>query len=870
MAGHVLRSTWDICGIGAGSHRKRSDRHLTFPVSNGYIDGGVSEGTPRRLAEVIGIPWGVGDMEPLGVDDPRRLGPYHIIAKLAPGDDDPSAAAHLYLARSAGGVRTVLISTPSAEFADDDAYRSRFLAEAENARRLGGAWSLARLAPVEVSDNASARPWSAYPYRPMLPLPSVLRACGGSLPVRTARALGAALAETLAEIHGVGLTHAGIAPGTVFVAGDWPWLGGFGAVRAAGPDGRSRVGFPGLAADDLPPEQLAGGRPRPLGDVYALGAVLAYAVTGRRLPGAGDLPEELRNIVLPCLAPDPADRPTAAALVDGLTRVVRSPLPPSATLAPSGRTPTVLDSGAAGSLAAVPAGGPGATALDGGIGGAAVLLSPGWLPAPVVVALAEQSSATLAAEVEPTEAESAAGVSLKERAPTPGGAPGPPEPTASRGDMPGAPHAPTRLSGGVTVTEAGSPPRQDVPSRRALLVGAACGSAGLALGSGVMWMATAEDDPPPPTRAERLAAANHSRHRLVGAPPTPLWRYDVPGGPPGHPPLIWADKVAVVANEAAVIGLDLRTGKRLWAQDQVRAGGRLLPIGKDSILVPGAGLAVLSAETGDIQWRPKSFRPGGRTPDTAPLAAEGETVWFAAGRRGSGAADDGAVIAYDLAGRKELWRSPLPGGFDEGYLTKDALVVRGDTFLAFDRDRGTRQWRRSYEGVAAGRPVTTDGRSTLIAAVSTTLRGYGLAHGGGAEWSVKAKGRAGSGRTADFGAPVVHGDVVYATDGGYAVHALSTATGEVRWQRTYAFAMKTLSGARTPDTAVDPSGHTVLTANDVEVDAFDAEDGALRWRFMDLGGAADKGPIMARRRVAVTDGLAVVVSGRSVYALPLR
>ncbi|CDR06076.1 PQQ-binding-like beta-propeller repeat protein [Streptomyces iranensis] len=808
-------------------------------------------------------------MEPLSGDDPRRLGPYYLIARLAPDKEDPSAADRLFLARSAGGVRTVLISTPSAELADDAAYRGRFLAEAESARRLGGAWPLARLAPVEISDRAPEPPWSAFPYRPILPLPGVMQMCGGPLPVRTIRALGAALAETLAEIHRAGFTHAGIAPENVFVAGDGPWLGGFGAVRAAGPDGRSRVGLSGLAADALPPEQAAGGRPRPLGDIYALGAVLAYASTGRRLPEVGDLPEELRSIVLPCLASDPAERPVAAALVDGLTRGMRFPLSASVTAEPSGPTPTVLESGSVGPPSAMPVGGPGSTTVDGGLGRAAVLLSSGWLPAPVVVALAEQSAATLASEVEPAEAESALGAPLKEGAPIQGEAPGAPAPiSAGRGDTPGAPHAPTHLSGGANV--AGSPTRQNAarPSRRALLVGVASGSAGLAIGGGAMWMATAEEDPPP-TPAERLAAANHSRRRLAGAPPTPLWRHDIAGGPPTHPPLIWSDKIAVVANDAAVTGIDLRTGKRLWTQDDVRPRGRLLPIGKDLILVPGDGLAALSAETGDIQWWPETFRPGGRTPYAALLAAEGGTVWLAAGRRGSGAADDGLVIAYDLAGLEELWRDPLPVGFDEGYLTEDTLVVRGEMFLAFDRERGTRHWRRSYEGVTAGRPVTTDGRDTLIAAVTNTLRGYGLADGGGSAWSVKAKGETGSGHTADFGAPVVHGEVVYATDGGYAVHALSTATGEVRWQRTYAFAMKTLSGARTPDTAVDPSGRTVLTANDVEVDAFDAEDGALRWRFMDLGAAADKGSVAARRQVAVTDDLAVVTSGRSVYALPL-
>jgi outer membrane protein assembly factor BamB len=70
--------------------------------------------------------------------------------------------------------------------------------------------------------------------------------------------------------------------------------------------------------------------------------------------------------------------------------------------------------------------------------------------------------------------------------------------------------------------------------------------------------------------------------------------------------------------------------------------------------------------------------------------------------------------------------------------------------------------------------------------------------------------------------------------------------------------------------AVNPSGDTALMANDVELDAFDADDGTLRWRFTDGGAAVGERTVVSRRRMALTDDLAVVVSGRSVYALPLR
>ncbi|EFL22831.1 putative LigA [Streptomyces himastatinicus ATCC 53653] len=285
------------------------------------------------------------------------------------------------------------------------------------------------------------------------------------------------------------------------------------------------------------------------------------------------------------------------------------------------------------------------------------------------------------------------------------------------------------------------------------------------------------------------------------------------------------------------------------------------------MLVPGTRIAALDPRTGDIEWEPEEFRSGGRTPYAALLAAEGGTVWIAAERRGG--ADSRVLIAYDLTRGKELWTSPLPDGFDQGYLMKDVLVVRGNEFMAFDRTHGARRWTRSYKGVTAGRPVATDSGGTLIASISSDLCGYDVARGGGPSWTVPAKGEVSYKHLADFGPPVVHGDTVYATDGAYGVHALSARTGAVRWQRLYGLVTKALSGARTPDTTVSPSGHTVLMSNDVEVDAIDAEDGTLRWRFTDSGAAGAKG-IVARRRVALTDDLAVVISGKSVYALPLR
>ncbi|MGW0556821.1 serine/threonine protein kinase [Streptomyces sp. NPDC002926] len=285
---------------------------------------------------------------------PRQIGPYHLITRLDPaGPGFPPVPERRFIARSADGDRTVLVRTPL-----DGVDPGRFLVEADTGRRLLGPW----VSPVAELSPPSDAPWYASPYLPSLPLPVALAVHSGPLPERTVRAIGTALAETLAGAHATGITHAGLSPAAVLLAGDGPRLTCFGAVRAAAPDGEQRSGLPGLEPGSLAPEQASGGRPRPPGDVYALGAVLAYAATGHTVPDRGELPESLRSLISRCLTRDPAARPTAAEVLHAMP-------PPSP--APAA---TVLDSSTS-------------------------LLTPGWLPGRVVAAVARQSAEVLAAEL---------------------------------------------------------------------------------------------------------------------------------------------------------------------------------------------------------------------------------------------------------------------------------------------------------------------------------------------------------------------------------------------------------------------------------------------------------------------------------------
>lgn len=236
------------------------------------------------------------------------------------------------------------------------------MAEADASRYLLGPWVLPAVELAGPGEGA----WYTRAYLPALSLPTALAVNGGPLPEPTVRALAVALAETLTVIHGQELTHAGLCPSAVLLAADGPRLTCFGAVRAAGPDGVARQGVPGLDAGSLPPEQAAGGQPRPLGDVYALGATLAYAATGYTMPEREELPPALRSLVSRCLARDPVSRPQLAEIIDVLA-----------------------DEGSQGP----PVGFGPATRAE-------TMLGPGWVPARIVAAIVHQSASVLAAEVE--------------------------------------------------------------------------------------------------------------------------------------------------------------------------------------------------------------------------------------------------------------------------------------------------------------------------------------------------------------------------------------------------------------------------------------------------------------------------------------
>jgi len=233
----------------------------------------------------------------------------------------------VFFGRSAAG-RAVAIKRIHPHLAADASFRQRFAREVTAARQVSGAFT----APVIDADPDDEVPWLVTSYVPSLPLDEAVQA-HGPLPEASVRVLAAGLAEALVEIHRVGLIHRDLKPGNVLLSEDGPRVIDFGIARAT--DGtaatQSIIGTPGF----MSPEQVQGENLTAASDLFAYGAVLAFAAAGTgpfgegnmptmvmriisREPDLSAVPESLRHLVAACLSKDPQGRPGPGEILDYL------------------------------------------------------------------------------------------------------------------------------------------------------------------------------------------------------------------------------------------------------------------------------------------------------------------------------------------------------------------------------------------------------------------------------------------------------------------------------------------------------------------------------------------------------------------------
>ncbi|GLZ03049.1 hypothetical protein Acsp03_05160 [Actinomadura sp. NBRC 104412] len=264
---------------------------------------------------------------PRRAGDPERLGGYEVIGFLGEG-----GMGSVYLGRGPGpGGGLVAIKVVRSDHARHATFRERFRYEAAHALKVP------RFCTAEVLD---ADPDAEHPYlvTEYIDGPTLDEALEEGGPLRRAELeqLGVSMAAALAGIHGAGVVHRDLKPGNVLLSRMGPRVIDFGIASALdATQGLTATGQLVGTPSYMAPEQFEGAGASEASDVFAWGAVMAFAATGRRPFGTGPsqaiayrivhaepdlegIEEPLREVVAAALAKDPAHRPTARDLLSRL------------------------------------------------------------------------------------------------------------------------------------------------------------------------------------------------------------------------------------------------------------------------------------------------------------------------------------------------------------------------------------------------------------------------------------------------------------------------------------------------------------------------------------------------------------------------
>lgn len=217
-------------------------------------------------------------MYPLQNSDPTHMGRYRLVGRLGSG-----GMGSVYLGRTPGG-RPAAVKVINAHLQDDPAALRRFRREVETLGTVRNAFTAA-LIDAEVDTPPF---WMATEYVPGPTLADAVEA-SGPFPVDLGRAVLAALAEGLADVHVHGVLHRDIKPQNVILSATGPQLIDFGIARSDEMANITQVGTAIGTPGFMAPETLTRSEAGPPSDVFALGVTMAYCLTGRPPYGRGSL-----------------------------------------------------------------------------------------------------------------------------------------------------------------------------------------------------------------------------------------------------------------------------------------------------------------------------------------------------------------------------------------------------------------------------------------------------------------------------------------------------------------------------------------------------------------------------------------------------
>lgn len=270
-------------------------------------------------------------------DGADRVGPYRLLRKL-----DAGGAGEVYLAEHEVLKRPCALKIIRS--GDQDAV-ARFGREVQTAASLSHPNTVAIFDSAHTDDGI---PYCAMEYLPGLCVADIVHG-SGPMPASRAVYLGRQVCGALAEAHRLGFVHRDLSPSNVFVS----VLGGrcdvakvldfgvVGSVRAAGHDQAADGTVAGTPEYVAPEQAVAGRAVDGRADIYGLGALLYFLVTGvppfERDTSAdvlrahlsepvtppreriADIPADLEAVIMRCLSKRPEDRyADARAVADAL------------------------------------------------------------------------------------------------------------------------------------------------------------------------------------------------------------------------------------------------------------------------------------------------------------------------------------------------------------------------------------------------------------------------------------------------------------------------------------------------------------------------------------------------------------------------
>lgn len=254
--------------------------------------------------------------------DPVRIGRFRVVGVLGAG-----GMGTVYAAVGERGERVAVKVVHTGQAADDQ-FRARFRREVQVLRRVSGPC----LVPLLEADPEAEIPWLATAFVPG-PTLGEHTAVKGPLAEFQLHLFAAGTARALAAVHAAGVVHRDLKPANVILAPDGPRVLDFGIAHVADGTAVTRTGMLTGTPGWLSPEYYRDGTSGPPGDVFAWGALLAFAATGRHPFGTGNaeavafrvlnaepdldgIPDDLLSLVTTCLAKDPAHRPSSTAIVE--------------------------------------------------------------------------------------------------------------------------------------------------------------------------------------------------------------------------------------------------------------------------------------------------------------------------------------------------------------------------------------------------------------------------------------------------------------------------------------------------------------------------------------------------------------------------